>query len=66
MKTSEATAEVFFTAFKSLGSDEKESVIQKMFSDPSIREDIMDLVLIEKSKKAKGKPMSAMEYFKSR
>ena len=63
MKASEATAEVFFTAFKSLGNDEKESVIQKMFSDPSIREDIMDLVLIEKSKKAKDKAVPAREYF---
>lgn len=63
MKTSQATAEVFFTAFKALKTKEKEAFLEKMISDPELREDLTDIGLIEKAKKIKGKPGSAMEYF---
>ncbi|MBI5814390.1 MAG: hypothetical protein HZB29_02125 [Nitrospinae bacterium] len=66
MKSSVATAEVFFTAFKALGASEREAFIEKMISDPAIREDLMDLALIEKAKKVKGKPVAAADYFQQR
>lgn len=66
MKTSQATAEVFYTAFKALKTKEKEAFLEKIISDPELREDLTDIVLIEKAKKIKGKPVSAREYFAKR
>lgn len=66
MKASHATAEVFFTAFKSLKNKEKEAFLEKIISDPELREDLIDIALIEKAKKVKGKPVPAKEYFTER
>ena len=66
MKTNQATAEVFYTAFKALKNNEKEAFLEKVISDPELREDLIDIVLIEKAKKVKGKPVSATEYFAKR
>lgn len=66
MRANQATAEVFYTAFKALKSKEKEAFLEKMISDPELREDLTDIVLIEKAKKMKGKPVSAREYFSRR
>jgi hypothetical protein len=44
MTTSEATAEVFWTAFKSLRKAEREAVIERLLKDPRIREDLIDIV----------------------
>ncbi len=63
MKANQATAEVFFTAFKTLRSNEKEAFLEKVISDSALREDLIDIALIEEAKKAKGKPISAREYF---
>jgi hypothetical protein len=66
LKTFQATAEVFFAAFKALKGKEKEAFLGKIISDPKLREDLIDMVLIEKAKKIKGKPVSAREYFTRR
>lgn len=66
MRANQATAEVFFTAFKSLKSNEKEALLEKIINDPELREDIIDIALIEEAKKVKGKPVSAREYFAKR
>lgn len=66
MKTGQATAEVFFTAFKSLKGDVQEAFLQKIINDRTLREDLIDIALIEKAKKVKGTAMSAREYFKKR
>lgn len=66
MKVSNATAEVFFTAFKMLKNSEKEAFLEKIISDPMFREDLIDIVLIQQAKKAKGKTISAAEYFAKR
>ncbi len=65
-RASEATAEVFFTAFKSLKSGEKEAFLEKILSDPKLKEDIVDLALIERSRKTKGSPVEARDYFAKR
>lgn len=44
MTTSEAAAEVFWTAFKALRKSEREAVIQRLFSDLRTREDLIDIV----------------------
>lgn len=63
MKANQATAEVFFTAFKALKPTEREAFIEKVIGDPKMREDIIDIALIEEAKKVKGKPVSARDYF---
>lgn len=66
MKTAEATAEVFFSAFKAMKSKEKEAFFEKVLHDRGLREDLIDIALIEKAKKVKGYPVSAREYFAQR
>jgi hypothetical protein len=66
LRTGEATAEVFFTAFKALKKPEKEAFLEKVINDPELREDLIDVALIEKAKKIKGKAVSASEYFTKR
>lgn len=53
MKANQATAEVFFTAFKALRNKERGAFLEKVISDPGLREDIIDIALIEKAKKIK-------------
>jgi hypothetical protein len=62
----QATAEVFFTAFKSLKNREKEAFLEMIIRDPELREDLIDLALIDKAKKVKGKSVPAKEYFEKR
>ena len=66
MRTEQATAEVFFTAFKALSPAEREAFIGKMVGDHRLREELLDLALIEAAKKIKGKSVSAREYFARR
>ncbi|MBI5559908.1 MAG: hypothetical protein HY883_01360 [Deltaproteobacteria bacterium] len=63
MKANEATADVFFTAFKALKTVEREAFLEKVVSDHAIREDLIDIALIEEAKKVKGGHISAREYF---
>ena len=66
MRTEQATAEVFFTAFKALSHTEREAFIGKVVGDPRIREELLDLALIQEAKKVKGKAVSARAYFARR
>ena len=66
MRTNQATAEVFFTAFKALKNKEREAFLEKVMSDPVLREDFIDVALIEKAKKVKGKSITAKDYFAKR
>lgn len=66
MKANQATAEVFFTAFKALDSSVREVFFEKILKNRRIREDLMDAALIDDAKKVKGKPVSAKDFFASR
>lgn len=67
MNTSLATVEVFFTAFKTLKRKEREAFLEKVVSgDHELREDLMDVLMIEKAKEVKGKTVSAKTYFANR
>ncbi len=66
MQTNQATAEVFFTAFKALKTNEQEAFLKKVISDPALREDLIDIALIEEAKKVKGKSITAKGYFAKR
>ncbi len=47
MSATEATAEVFVTAFKSLKPRQREAVLEKMLSDTALAEDIADTLALE-------------------
>ena len=47
MSATEATAEVFVTAFKSLKPRQREAVLERMLSDTALAEDIADTLALE-------------------
>jgi hypothetical protein len=47
MSAIEATAEVFFTAFKSLKPRQREAVLERMLADEDISSDIADTLELE-------------------
>ena len=51
MTVKEATAEVFWTAFTGLPRAAKESFLERLFRDPSLREDLADIALAENRKR---------------
>lgn len=66
MKTNQATAEVFFTAFNALENGVKEAFFEKVLKNRHLREDLIDIALMEEAKKEKGKAVSAKDYFAKR
>jgi len=49
--TAQATAEVFWTAFRALRKKEKQAVIEKLLGDKEFMEDLIDLAIIEQRRK---------------
>lgn len=47
MSATEATAEIFFTAFKSLKRPQREAVLERMLADEQLSEDIADTLALE-------------------
>jgi len=47
MTTTQATAEVFWTAFKGLPPAERQAVLRRLVQDKHLRQDLMDLAVIE-------------------
>lgn len=43
MRRAEATAEVFITAFESLAKSEREAIMQRLFANPALKEDLIDV-----------------------
>ena len=66
MSVNQATAEVFYTAFKALKNSEREAFFEKIMGDKKMREDFNDIALIEHARKERGRPISAKEYFAKR
>jgi len=57
MTTAQATAEVFWTAFKVLPLEEKRAVLQYIILDENLRRDLMDLSIIEERRNEPGRPL---------
>jgi len=53
----EATAEIFWTAFNVLPAEEKRAIIQRIIRDETLRRDLVDLALIEERKDEPGRPL---------
>ncbi len=47
MSVTEAKADVFWMAFKSLPKKEKQSVIERLLKDTEFMEDLIDIAIIE-------------------
>ena len=63
VRVNQATAEVFFTDFRALNNDEREAFLEKVVADSRLREELLEIALIEEAKRVKGKAVSAGEYF---
>ena len=57
MSTTQATAEVFWTAFTVLPTEEKHAVLQRIILDENLRRDLMDLAIIEERRNEPGRPL---------
>lgn len=64
MGKTEALAEVFLTAFRSLPKAERETVLRGLVKDKNLRRDLMDLSIIEERRKEPSRPFR--EYLKER
>ena len=56
MKTAQSRAEVYLMALESLTKAEKKAVIARLLEDDELREDILDLALIEQRKGESSRP----------
>ncbi len=56
MTRTDATAEVFWTAFRVLPRKEQQAVIKRMFADTSLRQDLIDLAIIETRRRESTRP----------
>ena len=56
MKAVESRAEVYLMALQSLSKAEKEAVIARLLEDTNLREDILDLALIQQRQGEPSRP----------
>ena len=57
MTAAAATAEVFWTAFRSLPRAERRAVIEKLLTDRRFREDLIDAAIVEQRRKEPARPL---------
>ena len=58
----EATAEIFWTAFKVLPRAEQQAILRRLLQNENLRHDLIDLALIEERKDEPAQPLR--EYLK--
>jgi hypothetical protein len=57
MSVTEATAEIFFTAFKALKRREREAVLQKLVADVQLADDLADTLALEARRQQPHSPL---------
>ena len=57
MSVTEATAEVFVTAFKALKRREREAVLQKLLADAELADDLADTLVLEARRRQPRVPL---------
>ncbi len=57
MTKTQATAEIFWTAFQVLPRKEQEAVLQRILKNKSLREDLIDLAIIESRRAEPARPL---------
>ncbi|MGA2064856.1 MAG: hypothetical protein ABSG86_07800 [Thermoguttaceae bacterium] len=56
MTASQATAEIFLTAFRTLGKEERQAVLAGIAADKQLREDLLDLAVMAKRRRQPSRP----------
>ncbi len=56
MKTAQSRAEIYLMALKSLSKAEKEAIINRLLEDESLREDILDIALVQQRHGESSRP----------
>lgn len=64
MKAAQSKAEIYLMALESLSKAERKAVITRLLEDESLREDILDIVLIQQRQGESSRPFS--EYLAER
>jgi hypothetical protein len=64
MTKTQATAEVFWTAFKVLPAEEKRAIMKRILRDENLRRDLMNLAMIEERRNESERPLR--EYLKEK
>lgn len=59
MKAVESRAEVYLMALQSLSKAEREAVLVRLLEDEKLREDILDLVVIQQRQEEPSRPFRA-------
>ncbi len=57
MTKTQATAEVFWTAFQVLSQQEQQEVLRRLFQNRRLRRDLIDLALIESRRDEPARPL---------
>jgi len=57
MTKTQATAEIFWTAFQVLPRKEQEAVLHRILKDKSLRDDLIDLAIIESRRAEPARPL---------
>ncbi len=60
MIKSQATAEVFWTAFRSLSRQEKQAVLRRILDDKALRRDLQDLTTIAARQNEPARPVARL------
>jgi len=63
MTSTEATAEVFWTAFRALSKKEREAVVERLLRDRDFMEDLIDMVILEQRK---NEPSRSLDEYSKR
>jgi hypothetical protein len=66
MTSKEATAEIFWTAFRALSRKEQEAVLARFLQDEDFVEDLIDIALIEEACREHGQDMPLRDYMRKR
>lgn len=61
MTSSEATAEVFWTAFSALDREARDKFMEKVVADPKLREELEDLLDLEIVAERSGEPTRPLD-----
>jgi hypothetical protein len=66
MKVPDAIVEVFWQAYESLNKNQRKSLASRILVEEELSEDLIDHILIERSRREKGEDISLEKYLKAR
>lgn len=58
MTATQATAEVFWTAFMNMQAGERQAFLERLIANPRLRDDILDAALIEERRREPRRPLN--------